>query len=97
MMNLSMKTTGSRSSCFNAGIQNCDRELDLVPSPDMNFCSFISSHHHVFELLTGLLLILKLNRFGGDRGSSKNLCLTAYEAASATTLHHKVTFTEEEG
>lgn len=98
MMNLCVKTIGSRSSCFNAGIHNCDRELDLVPSPVMNFFrSFMSSHHHLFVLVTSLLLILNLNGFGGDTGSFKNLCVTAYETANVTTLNHKVPFTEEEG
>lgn len=53
MMNLSMKTPGSRRSCFNAGIHNYDRELDLVPSPDMNFFVALSQ---VTTMFLNLLL-----------------------------------------
>lgn len=49
MMNLCVKTIGSRSSHLNAGVHNCDSKQDLIPTPGMKlFCGFMSSNHHLF-------------------------------------------------
>lgn len=61
------------------------------------FCGFMSRNHQLFVPVTGLLLRLSLNGFGGDCKFFSSPCVTVLEAVSVPTLHHKVPFPEAKG